>query len=133
MIATKKIKKYLVNELTPIREALQTLEHRKSRALICVNDQGILKGTLSFGDINRWLISSEKVDLDEPVSKVMYCTPKFIHDYETPNFESLKKFHLVPVIDQLKRVQKVITFGKTSKILELGQKQFTAGKPFIIA
>jgi N-acetylneuraminate synthase len=133
MIITRKTKKYLVSELTSVKDALQLLNREKIRALICVNEQGFLRGTLSFGDINRWLLSSEKVDLNLPVSKVMHHNPKFIYDNDTINRDSLKKFQVVPIVDQYNRVQKIITFGKPSNFLELGGNQYGKGNPLIIA
>lgn len=133
MIVTCKIKKYLVSELTPVKDALLLLDREKIRALICVNVHGVLTGTMSFGDINRWLLSSEKVDMDRPVSQIMHDNPEFIFDGETPNREMLEQFHLVPVVDQLNRVQKVITFGKSPISLELGGRLYGKGNPLIIA
>ncbi len=63
--------KYVVFLDDSIASALTKISENKSRIIFVVTEQGVLEGVLSDGDIRRWLINVDNIDLSESVSSVM--------------------------------------------------------------
>ena len=103
MIITKNILPYVVSRDASIREALRKGHQQKVRTLFVVDENSLLLGTLSSGDISAWLISQDFVDLSCPVSeacnkafKSLPCgtMPSRIVEYFT------KRIDVLPLVDQ---------------------------------
>jgi N-acetylneuraminate synthase len=103
MIITKNVKPYVVAREASIREALTKGHEQKVRTLFVVDENAILLGTVSSGDINSWLISQEIVDLSRPVYEVCNKTFKYIQFGTAPS-EIAEKFteriDVLPLVDQ---------------------------------
>lgn len=67
MIVTKNVLQYVVSCHASLREALEKANRGKIRTLFVVDENEVLHGTLSSGDISRWLIEQDAVDLAQPV------------------------------------------------------------------
>lgn len=133
MIIKRNLKDYLINYNLPVNEALNLLNEKKNRVLICIDELGVVFGSLSFGDINRWLLSQSLADLTVPVEKVMNTQPTYINENELPHVKQFSHLQLVPIVDDLKRVKKIAVFREKEKFLELRGKNFHEGNPLIIA
>ena len=66
----KNVKNYFITENVNLREAIKTIEHGSSQIALVVDNQQKLIGTLTDGDIRRWLLKGG--DLNESVSNVMF-------------------------------------------------------------
>ena len=64
MRLTKDIQKYICFSEHSLLEVLKKISDNKSRIIFIVSEHGKLLGSLSDGDIRRWLINSEKIDTD---------------------------------------------------------------------
>ena len=69
----KKIKNYLVFSGDSILDALKRINDNKSRIVFVVQDNGVLIGALSDGDVRRWITQTSEFDLNFPVDRVMNC------------------------------------------------------------
>ncbi len=67
----KKIKDFLVFSGDSILDALKQINDNKSRIVFVVQDNGVLVGALSDGDVRRWMTQTIVFDLNLPVDQVM--------------------------------------------------------------
>ena len=102
MIITKSMLPYVVYSEASIREALIKGRARKIRTLFVIDEDALLIGTLSSGDINSWLIENDPVDLGEPVTKACNKSFKSLPAATTPleiSSHFTKRIDAIPLID----------------------------------
>ena len=96
-------------ETISISEALKKIDENSLRVLFVVDSKGRLLGSLSDGDIRRWLIKTG--DLKAPVTMAMNSHPKYVYEQnETDAIELMDDNYItaVPVIDSKGYVVSVI-------------------------
>lgn len=102
---------YTLHQNATILEALAQIEQNKKGFLIIIDDNKIVKGTLTDGDIRRSLLAGNS--LSTVVYEVLYRNYVFI--YETDSFERLisffknSKIDFLPIINNKKHLINVIT------------------------
>lgn len=102
MILDRDIKKYSISKDASIKEALKKIEFNKNKTIFVVSPSDHLEGSLTDGDIRRWLVSSEKTDLSIPVESIMNNKFYFIQDRNLSSIDleaKLKEFSVIPVVD----------------------------------
>ena len=67
----KKIKDHLVFSGDSILDALKRINDNQSRIVFVVQDNGVLIGAVSDGDVRRWMTQATEFDLNLPVDHVM--------------------------------------------------------------
>jgi sialic acid synthase SpsE/sugar phosphate isomerase/epimerase len=63
MIIERNIRPYLVYSEDPVLTGLQKITANKERIVFCVDEHGILQGSLSDGDFRRWIVENPTADL----------------------------------------------------------------------
>ena len=102
----EKLKKLLVHETISIKQALRKMDEGAEKILFVVDDSQKLKGTLTDGDIRRWLI--HEGDLEELISKITKKNPKTVTQKD--GIEKVRevmidtKVGVLPVIDADQRL-----------------------------
>jgi len=97
-----------------IREAMEALDKTAEKVLLVVDDQQVLIGTLTDGDIRRHILKSGK--LSGTIQNVYKTNPRFILQ-EDFNLEQVRqiltrhKIELLPVLDRNGRVMDFITWS----------------------
>ena len=128
---TRSIKDYVVEANEPLAQALVKLEKTFEKVLIVVDGDGRLWGTLSDGDVRRWIIKSHPITTSTAGSVAnVGCT--FLYEYEgiTKNVNS--QFKIFPVVTRDKKVVGLVK-GSASQF-QLGEISIGPGFPtFIIA
>ena len=81
--------------------------------LVVVDKYDILKGTITDGDIRRYLIRNN--NLDDIVLNAMNNTPFSIRTEEEVTKEQLKNLKVVPVIDGLSKVIDIVYISSKSR------------------
>ncbi len=71
MLLTKDIQKYVCFSEHSIADGLKIISDNKSRIVFIVSEHGKLLGSLSDGDVRRWLVNSTELDLSIPVKEAM--------------------------------------------------------------
>ena len=124
--------KYLIVESASIREALILLNNLSSDVLtlFVIDADGVLKGTLTDGDIRRKLIQG--CSLDEIVSKAMnpnfqYVIEKNVDVLEIKRMRELG-LTLLPCLDLNKRIIKVYNLKTKNSILPIDAVLMGGGK-----
>ncbi len=135
MIVTKDIQKYIAFSDDSAIDALKKISDNKSRILFIVSEQAILLGSVSDGDIRRWLTQNEVVNLNVPIKSLMNTQVNFL-PLDTSKEEIAKLFingvDCIPLVDCLGRLVKLAFQKKDGFIVQ--NKEVSQTSPcFIIA
>lgn len=122
----KEKSRYLINELTPLVDALKVLNETGKRIVFLV-DNGKLRGTLTYGDVSRWILKGNS--LDAPSKDAATLNPVFIHEEDIPNADRLfadagslfsgRQLVALPVVDHGDHVVDILFQEKEKK--QVGQ------------
>lgn len=103
MIIKREITSYLVNEFDSVRAALTKIDRNEDGIVFCVDDQGLLIGLLTDGDVRRWLIAAAHPSLEEAVGTIVNRRYVAANVADRPErIDSLLNgtLEIVPLIDQ---------------------------------
>ena len=117
------IVQFLINRNQNIVEALDKLNSIKDSAsliLFVQDENGIIIGSLTDGDIRRSLIVDK--DLNKRLEEI--CAVNFSFSYESKNYVSFKlhkknNFRIIPLLTKEKKLSKIIDLNKQTCILPL--------------
>lgn len=126
------MKKYIIQDNATIKEALVALDGNThdGQTLFVIDADERMVGTLTDGDIRRGLIQG--IALDDPVSKAMHRSFKFICDGEN-DAKKLKEFrerliYFVPVLDAEGHIKRICNLLKYKNILPIDAVLMAGGK-----
>jgi sialic acid synthase SpsE/sugar phosphate isomerase/epimerase len=131
----KKIKDYLVFSGDTVLDALKRINYNNSRIVFVVQDNGVLIGSVSDGDIRRWVTQSSSLDLNLPIDKVMNLN--FIaHSVSETQINISQSFNhkldIIPLLDEQGRF--VALARKSGTGIQIGDFLITDQSPtFVIA
>lgn len=104
------IDNFIIELNASLRIAMKKLDDSRRKVLFVVQEDHILYGTLTDGDIRRWILAGES--LDEPVGSV--CNPSPLTTGPRYKLNYIKhmmiehKIQAVPVIDKEKKILDII-------------------------
>lgn len=105
---------FLINEDLPLRKAMKWMSDFGKKNLFIVNKKNILLGSLSDGDIRKWILSCGS--LNDQVRKIINRKPKTVNNgYKVEEVKKIMLKHLigsVPVISSDGIVEDVLTWEK---------------------
>lgn len=108
------VSELLIKHVAQVREALRQLEATASKTLFVVSSSETLVGTLTDGDVRRWILSGG--DLNGAVEDVCNKTPFLVdesYDREAAKREMLtRRINCIPIIDPRRRVVGALQFEK---------------------
>ncbi len=126
-----KTQKYIINQSASIIEALKRLNevHSLSMTLFVVDDDGVMVGSLTDGDVRRALIKGTSPESE--VREIMHCEYKYISDVQ--DIKCLRKMRangisLIPIIDSNHLIQDVIDLTKSKSALPIDAVLMAGGK-----
>jgi len=123
MIRTEDINKFIVNKKATIKEVLKVIDRNKEGIALVVDDNLRLLGTITDGDIRRFILRNGDVNIScEKVMNTAYVCAK--NDYEKDIISLLKEHRIrhIPLLDKNKRLIKLFV---SDKIYDLS-KEVTA-------
>lgn len=107
---TEDVRPFLVSEKFTIRQAMEQLERTEERILFVVDSGSCLVGSLTDGDIRRWILSDG--DLKAEVSLVCNRSPRVAEldfDVEQLRAEMLaRNLSCVPVVSVAREIVKLV-------------------------
>lgn len=102
----ERLKKVLIKPNHVIKQALRQMDAMGEKTLLVVDEQNTLLGTVTDGDIRRWILKGKS--LTESVSNVMNSKPISLnHNFEQEAARQLmvkKTLECLPVVDGNKKV-----------------------------
>lgn len=107
MIIERDLHAYTVSIEDSLVTALNKISENQSRIVFCIDDAGVLVGSLSDGDVRRWLVSAGGPDLKASISPAVRrdCTSASIAA-PTAEISALfdRRIALVPLVDERGRL-----------------------------
>ena len=116
------MKDITIHPQATVREAMEALGKTAEKVLLVIDERQALIGTLSDGDIRRYILKD--AELNGTIKDAYYSNPTFVFrdDFDLKKVKKIlqeKKFELIPVLDQNFKVVDFITwaraFGNNSK------------------
>jgi N-acetylneuraminate synthase len=98
----KHIDKYAFNKDLSVKSALQKIEDTNLQILFITDKHGHLEGVIADGDIRRWLLSSDKANLETPIRNIInenYVSASVNNDPREINKLFNSKIKTIPLID----------------------------------
>lgn len=131
----KKIQNYLVLSGDSIFNALKRINENKSRIVFVVEDSGVLIGSVSDGDVRRWITQTPDFDLNLSVNLLMNqkvtARPALESQNQIAQYFDNKR-DLIPLLDHLGRF--VALARKSATGLQIGDFLISDDEPtFVIA
>lgn len=135
MYISSNISKYIIYSEATVLEALNKINVNKSRIIFVVSEDGKLQGSLSDGDIRRWLTASENPSMDEEVKNLMNQDCISINsdeiNKETNQFKETG-IECIPIINKSGHLVKISFLNKDG--IFVGNREISESSPaFIIA
>lgn len=100
---------YIAHESTKIVEAMQKIDTNAKGILFVYNDEEQLAGTVTDGDIRRWLIKTGK--LEGIIKPIMNLNPKLIYRNDVSDAQEILnryRINAIPVVDAGNRIVDII-------------------------
>lgn len=96
----------LINEDATVVDAMQAIDNNAKGVVFVVDDNLILKGAVSDGDIRRWILKTG--DVEAKVNKICNKSPIFIYREEIPSALDNMKRHSIDATPVISKKGKVI-------------------------
>ena len=110
----RNLKKFFIKKNTTIKSASNKMSKDGNRCLIVVDDDNSFLGTLSTGDIRKFITNGNKIT--SKINDVYQKNPFFIrNNTKIKNYKNYfikKKLDLIPVINESKKIIDIITNEK---------------------
>jgi dTDP-glucose pyrophosphorylase len=110
----KEFGRLLINKDATVREAMKLLDETAEKILFVIENDNKLFGSLTDGDIRRWILGDGKLDV--AVEKVCFKETYFVftkYEIEKVKDEILKrKILYVPVVDNRKIIKEFLVWDK---------------------
>ncbi len=94
--------KAILPRTASIAQAIRNLDDTAIKIVLVINEDGVLEGTVSDGDIRRGLLKG--MDLQSPISGILHCNalvvPKEMERTLVLQLMVANKVHQIPVINQ---------------------------------
>jgi sialic acid synthase SpsE/sugar phosphate isomerase/epimerase len=135
MLITKNIQKFICFSESSVEDALKKINDNKSRIVFIVSEHGKLLGSLSDGDVRRWLTNEKEINLNTLIRDVMntgVISYKVGEDKKFIDGIFSSKIDCVPLIDESGHLIQLAFNKKTGFLIE-GRELSESSPTFIIA
>lgn len=124
-------KDHLINIRSTIEMALVQLNQLGIDAILFViNDEGVLLGALTDGDIRRGLIKG--ISIDQNIDLIIQSHPRFIRKGEADIKKIIEyresNFRIIPILDEKDKVVNVINFRELKSYLPIDAVIMAGGR-----
>jgi len=104
------LKQFLINEEESVLASMKKLDENAHKVLFVIDKSEILIGSLTDGDIRRWILSGN--ELSEQVHKVCHKSPSFVNEgyseQEVKDLMLTKNIECIPVLSSEKTIKDVL-------------------------
>jgi sialic acid synthase SpsE/sugar phosphate isomerase/epimerase len=135
MLLTKNIQQFICFSESSIEDVLKKIDNNKSRIVFVVSEHGKLLGSLSDGDIRRWMVNTTELNLNEIAKTVMNReVQKFLVGTDKSIIEQVFSLGIdcVPLVDKSGHLIQLAFHKKTG--FSVKNREISENSPiFIIA
>jgi dTDP-glucose pyrophosphorylase len=125
----------LIQDDTSVKEGIKRLEQSEIKILFVIRGNGELLGSLTDGDIRRWILKGGN-NFNEPVKNVCFSGTYFVNeDYDINEIkeEILKrKIHYIPVLDNKKKIKEFVVWNEIFDEYEVTSDKEVINVPIVI-
>ena len=118
-----------------VAEIFTILEKFKNKVAFLVDDEGVLAGSLTDGDLRRFILNTGEIDSQTPARELMNHDVYSIQESsidKLPVTGLLQKYGEIPVVDINRHIIRILSNERT--YFSLGDTWSTdSGEPFVIA
>ncbi len=128
------IENYIIDSETSLLSTLRKINDVKGRIKFVLNSNNECVGSVTNGDIIRWLLNHPSPDLNVFVKEIAKKNFKFVlENYQRNELENLlKNFLFIPVLDKKRRVIAVAQRGFPIKGFKIGKDTVGEKAPCLI-
>lgn len=129
----EQISMFLGNSAMTVVDAMEKIDKNARGILFIINGDGCLLGSITDGDIRRWLIRTG--DLNGSVTGAMHTNPRYVFEEEVFKADKIMKSELISVLPVLKKDRSVADILFSADTLECsaaGPKKSLSGTPVVI-
>lgn len=101
----EQLEKFIASKDITIIEAMQRIDKNARNILYIINEDGSLFGSLTDGDVRRWILKSG--DLNARVEEATFRNTRYLHEEEAEKSEFLMDSTLlksIPILDKNNRI-----------------------------
>ncbi len=134
MIIEKNYNDFVVNEDDTLEVILKKIDGNKNKIVFVLNNERVVLGSISDGDIRRWMLKNDTTNLNCVSSKIYNKSFKFIYEDKLSDNNNIinSKLSIAPVLN--KESQIVAIVRKTPDYFSIGKFNINEESPtFIIA
>lgn len=135
MLIEKKINDYLVFSGDSVLNALKRINNNKSRIVFVVEDNGLLVGAVSDGDVRHWMIQTSGFDLNLTIDRIM--NREFVSRPQSESQNEIAQYfnHKIDIIPLTDDQGRFVALARKSAVgMQIGEFLITDQTPtFIIA
>jgi dTDP-glucose pyrophosphorylase len=113
------IRKFIATKSFSVVNAMEKIDNNSSGLIFIIDKEERLIGSLTDGDIRRWLISTG--NLNAKVDQVMHANVRFLFENERGKAEELMRretIHVLPIVDRQLRIVDIVTDKRNSNEIE---------------
>ena len=135
MKISSEVADYCIVETKSVSDALLRLDKNIRRCLIVVDQSNRLKGTVTAGDINRYIIREGSIDKSVSILEVINRECTFVYENEYDQELLPNGLDIIPIVDEQRHVVGVFSRKATLKQIKLSETCFVGKEHpiFIIA
>lgn len=129
----EQLKSFLINETSNVAEALQQIDANAKGILFALDESGKLAGSVTDGDIRRWLIKT--ADLKGRICEIMNKIPKVAYHKDMNSIQQLLERYQItslPVISTEGYVIDIVFRDKEISEKEINRRDSLSGIPVVI-
>lgn len=107
---SKKLIQFLIEKDESVLDSMKKLDETANKILFVIDKSGVLIGSLTDGDIRRWILSGNQ--LSDKVNKVCHKSPTYVYEnYSSQEVKEImltKNIECIPVLSSNKTIRDVL-------------------------
>ncbi|MGH1456339.1 MAG: N-acetylneuraminate synthase family protein [Alphaproteobacteria bacterium] len=130
MIIERAIHKHTVYTSQSLRDAIEKTTREKLQIVFVVTQDGKLEGVLTGGDLQRWILTQNIIDLNSPITVAMNTHYKFSRIFDDPmkiEAQFSNEITTIPIIDEYSKLHSIAF--KRQKSLQIGDVELSKNSP----
>ncbi|MDO4718418.1 MAG: N-acetylneuraminate synthase family protein, partial [Propionibacteriaceae bacterium] len=124
---------FVVFEEDSVLSALNKISANKHGIVFCVDEHGVLTGSISDGDFRRWVLRGHPVDLDRPCAEVANPSPRTAPEgIAATDLAALftQAVRVLPLVTERGHIVAIAT--REERALRLGRHLVGPGQPCVL-
>jgi N-acetylneuraminate synthase len=134
MIVDRKIDSYVIAEEASIQEAADKIARAKGRIVFCIDEFGRLTGSISNGDLIRWIAAGVERDGSAPATSIANHSVRYGRptDSKEAIASLLSAVLFVPLVNDEMRITGIARRRESNEGIEISSRKISLSDPTLI-